>query len=73
MSGPLGQHLGKREKRSDDQQWSVLYRKAIRLARKHNADHTRKLLETHEDNQEEVLRRLSIVSEKDLDREFGAG
>ena len=70
MSSPLGRHLRGRTESSQDSHWLDLYRKALRLAQR-KSDPKAKILQAHSDDKEYILRSLSIVSEDDLEREFG--
>ena len=70
MSSPLGKHLKGKTEASENSHWSDLYRKALRLAQR-QSDPKAKILQAHADDKEHILRSLSIVSEDDLEREFG--
>ena len=64
-------HLRRTEKSSkDDQYWHNLYSKTLESAEDSGAEDIVEDLKNFENRPEEILRRLSIISKADLEREF---
>ena len=66
----LGGYLSPRQADDGSSHWESLYKRALKYARK-TGDSRVTLLEEHRDTPEHILRSLSIISDADLEREFG--
>lgn len=60
----------KRSVRTAEDRWKSLYQRAVARARK-NDDPKLELLLQAEDRPRRILRELSILADRDVDREFG--
>lgn len=69
----MKRHLrtNKKSEEKKEQFWYKLHSKALRKAQSSGEEEVEKKLDAYSDDPETILRRLSIISEADLEREFG--